>query len=128
MAHAATGAPRGLRDRHRQATFRSGFCLRRGAKAREWAFAGKGTGQDEAAVDVTTGDRIVAIDPRYFRPAEVENLLGNAAKAREKLGWTPRTTFDELVTEMVRKELEIAKMETFGKRQTAVLARSPGKK
>jgi GDPmannose 4,6-dehydratase len=59
----------------------------------------------------------VAIDPRYFRPAEVENLLGNAAKAREKLGWSPRTTFDELVTEMVREELEIAKMEITGKRQ-----------
>ena len=59
----------------------------------------------------------MAIDPRYFRPAEVENLLGNAAKAREKLGWIPRTSFDELVTEMVREELEIAKMETSGKRQ-----------
>ena len=87
----------------------------------------QGTGQDEAAFDVTTGERVVAIDPRYFRPAEVENLLGNAAKAREKLGWTPRTTFDELVTEMVREEVEIAKMETSGQRQTAALSRSPGK-
>jgi GDPmannose 4,6-dehydratase len=57
----------------------------------------------------------------------VENLLGNAAKAREKLGWAPRTTFDELVTEMVREELEIVKMESSGKRQTAVLLRTPGK-
>ena len=48
----------------------------------------EGKGQDEVAFDVTTGERIVAIDPRYFRPAEVENLLGNAAKAREKLGWS----------------------------------------
>ena len=54
---------------------------------------------------------------RTLDPAEVENLLGNAAKARDKLGWTPRTTFDELVTEMVREELEIAKMESSGKRQ-----------
>lgn len=77
----------------------------------------EGKGQSEAAFDIATGERIVAIDPRYFRPAEVENLLGNAAKAREKLGWTPRTTFDELVTEMVREELEIAKMESSGKRQ-----------
>jgi len=76
----------------------------------------EGKGRDEAAFDITTGERIVAIDPRYFRPAEVENLLGNAAKARDKLGWTPRTTFDELVTEMVREELEIAKMESSGKR------------
>src|SRR5689334_19632850 len=87
----------------------------------------EGKGQDEVAVDAATGERIVAIDPRYFRPAEVENLLGNAAKARERLGWAPRTTFDELVTEMVREELEIAKMESSGKRQTAVLLRSPGK-
>jgi GDPmannose 4,6-dehydratase len=77
----------------------------------------EGKGQNEAAFEAGTGERIVAIDPRYFRPAEVENLLGNAAKAREKLGWTPRTSFDELVTEMVREELEIAKMETSGKRQ-----------
>ena len=77
----------------------------------------EGKAQNEAGFDVTTGERIVAIDPRYFRPAEVENLLGNAAKAREKLGWTPRITFDELVSEMVREELEIAKMETSGKRQ-----------
>jgi GDP-D-mannose dehydratase len=59
----------------------------------------------------------VAIDPRYLRPAEVDNLLGNAAKAREKLGWKPRITFDELVTEMVQEELKIAKMETSGKTQ-----------
>jgi GDPmannose 4,6-dehydratase len=84
----------------------------------------EGKGQNEAAFEVSTGKRIVAIDPRYFRPAEVENLLGNAAKAREKLGWTPRTTFDELVTEMVREELEIVKMESSGKSQPSPLARS----
>ena len=77
----------------------------------------EGKAEDEAAFYVSTGERIVAIDPRYFRPAEVENLLGSAAKARERLGWIPRITFDELVSEMVREELEIAKMETSGKRQ-----------
>jgi GDPmannose 4,6-dehydratase len=50
--------------------------------------------------------------------------LGNAAKAEEKLGWTPRTTFDELVTEMVREELEIVKMESSGKSQPSPVARS----
>ncbi|HZE81476.1 MAG TPA: GDP-mannose 4,6-dehydratase, partial [Candidatus Polarisedimenticolia bacterium] len=74
-------------------------------------------GETEAAFNAKTGARIVAIDPRYLRPAEVDNLLGNAAKAREKLGWIPRITFDELVNEMVREELEIARMETSGKRQ-----------
>jgi GDPmannose 4,6-dehydratase len=75
----------------------------------------EGKGEGEAAFDAKTGKRVVAIDPRYFRPAEVDNLLGNAAKAREKLGWTPRTTFDELVTEMVHGESEIAKLESSGK-------------
>jgi GDPmannose 4,6-dehydratase len=74
----------------------------------------EGKSGDEVAFDVKTGKRVVAIDPRYFRPAEVENLLGDAAKAREKLGWAPRTTFDELVTEMVRQESEMAKMEFSG--------------
>jgi GDPmannose 4,6-dehydratase len=73
----------------------------------------EGTGQNEAAFHANTGVRIVAIDPRYLRPAEVDNLLGNAAKAKEKLGWTPRTTFDELVTEMVQEELKIARRENL---------------
>ena len=51
---------------------------------------------------------IVAVDPRYFRPTEVETLLGDPTKAKEKLGWTPKTTFDELVTEMVREDLKSA--------------------
>jgi GDPmannose 4,6-dehydratase len=75
----------------------------------------QGEGLNEVAFDAQTGERIVAIDPRYFRPAEVDNLLGDAAKARKKLGWTPRTTFAELVSEMVREELEIARAETPGK-------------
>jgi GDPmannose 4,6-dehydratase len=52
---------------------------------------------------------IVAVDPRYFRPTEVETLLGNPTKAKEKLGWAPRITFDELVAEMVREDLKSAK-------------------
>jgi GDPmannose 4,6-dehydratase len=71
----------------------------------------QGTGRNEEGFNSKTGERIVAIDPRYFRPAEVDNLLGDATKAREILGWTPRTTFAELVAEMVREELKIAKLE-----------------
>ena len=52
---------------------------------------------------------IVAVDPRYFRPTEVETLLGDPSKAKAKLGWTPRTTFEELVVEMVREDLKSAK-------------------
>jgi GDPmannose 4,6-dehydratase len=47
----------------------------------------------------------VEVDPRYFRPTEVETLLGDASKAREKLNWTPRVKFDELVAEMAREGL-----------------------
>ncbi len=55
------------------------------------------------------GDVIVRVDPRYFRPTEVETLLGDPTKAKEKLGWTPQTSFQELVSEMVRGDLEEAK-------------------
>ncbi len=63
------------------------------------------------------GDEIVKVDPRYFRPAEVETLLGNPAKAKEKLGWVPRTSFEELVSEMVRTDIEIAKRDELSKSQ-----------
>jgi len=75
----------------------------------------QGTGVDEVGID-GDGRRIVAVDPRYFRPAEVETLLGDATKAREKLGWTPRTTFAELVKEMVREDLRSAERDELTKR------------
>lgn len=59
---------------------------------------------------------IVCVDPRYFRPTEVETLLGDASKAREKLGWVPRITFDELVAEMVREDLKSAERDELVKR------------
>jgi len=59
------------------------------------------------------GRLIVAIDPRYFRPTEVETLLGNPAKAKAKLGWVPKTSFDELVTEMVTSDYELAKRDAL---------------
>jgi GDPmannose 4,6-dehydratase len=62
-----------------------------------------GDGVEERGLDAN-GNCIVAVDPRYFRAAEVDSLLGNAAKAREKLGWHPRISFAELVAEMVRKD------------------------
>ncbi|EBS9707852.1 hypothetical protein CGY05_24655, partial [Salmonella enterica] len=55
------------------------------------------------------GDVIVAVDPRYFRPAEVETLLGDPSKAHEKLGWKPEITLSEMVSEMVANDLEAAK-------------------
>ena len=62
------------------------------------------------------GDVIVRVDPRYFRPTEVETLLGDPIKAKQKLGWEPRTSFQELVSEMVRSDLEEAKRDELCRR------------
>lgn len=63
----------------------------------------------DAAPGVKPGDVIMRIDPRYFRPAEVETLLGDATKAREKLGWTPEISLDQMIKEMVAHDLDAAK-------------------
>jgi len=68
-----------------------------------------GCGVDETGTDVATGKIIIRVDPRYFRPTEVETLLGDSTKAREKLGWTPKISFQELVKEMVTCDLNDAK-------------------
>jgi GDPmannose 4,6-dehydratase len=68
----------------------------------------KDKGLDEKGIDENTGKVIIAIDPRYFRPTEVDTLLGDATKAREKLGWQPRIAFKELVSEMVAHDLKEA--------------------
>ncbi len=67
--------------------------------------AWKGTGLDEVGINRATGDVLVAIDPKYHRPAEVEHLLGNARKAENELGWKPRTSLEELVRIMIRYDL-----------------------
>jgi GDPmannose 4,6-dehydratase len=67
----------------------------------------RGSGIDEQGVDDNTGDVLVEIDPRYFRPTEVETLLGDPSKAREKLGWQHTTPFVELVSDMVKSDLEL---------------------
>jgi len=91
----ATGIQRSVRDFVDAAADELGMSI-------EW----QGDGVDETG---SFEDRvIVRIDPRYFRPAEVETLLGDASKARSKLGWTPKISFEELVTEMVREDLKSA--------------------
>jgi GDPmannose 4,6-dehydratase len=75
----------------------------------------KGSGVDEIGTDEETGKEIIAVDPRYFRPTEVETLLGDPTKAREQLGWSPRTQFGELVAEMVSDDLETAKRDQLVK-------------
>jgi GDPmannose 4,6-dehydratase len=75
----------------------------------------RGSGVDEKGYDAQ-GKCIVQVDPRYFRPTEVETLLGDATKAREKLGWTPKVTFAELVAEMVREDLKAAERDELVKK------------
>ena len=74
------------------------------------------TGTLESAPPSQQSQVIVRIDPRYFRPTEVETLLGDATKAREKLGWIPKITFHELVTEMVREDLKSAERDELIKK------------
>ena len=72
----------------------------------------QGSCPDEKALDAN-GNIVVAVDRRYFRPTEVETLLGDPGKARRELGWTPRTTFDELVREMVESDLKAAQRDAL---------------
>jgi GDPmannose 4,6-dehydratase len=62
--------------------------------------AWEGEGLDEVGYDVQTGNKVIVVNPKYFRPAEVETLLGDATRAKEKLGWEPRTSFKQLVEDM----------------------------
>lgn len=72
----------------------------------------KGSGAEETGVD-GKGNVIVAVDPRYYRPTEVETLLGDASKAKRELGWTPRVKFHELVKEMVEEDLKTAERDAL---------------
>ncbi len=75
----------------------------------------EGTGKNEKGFDAN-GNCIIAVDPRYFRPTEVDSLLGDATKAKTKLGWTPKIRFKELVQEMVREDLKAAERDELVKR------------
>lgn len=76
----------------------------------------EGKGLEEKGYDATTGKCIVQVDPRYFRPTEVETLLGDPTKAHQKLGWTPKITFQELVSEMVREDFKSAERDELVKK------------
>jgi GDPmannose 4,6-dehydratase len=75
----------------------------------EW----KGTGVDEVGIDTRSGRTLVRVDPRYFRPTEVETLLGDPTKASQKLGWTAEVSFSQLVAEMVESDLDLAKRDAL---------------
>ena len=85
-----------------------------------WGYLGnklhwEGEGMDEKGYDEETGQLIVAVDPRYFRPTEVETLLGNPTKAKEKLGWEPKITFEEMVHEMMESDVTLARRDSLVK-------------
>ena len=92
----ATGETHSVRDFIELAFSRVGRTI-------EW----QGEGMDELGIDTRTGDVLVRVDPRYFRPTEVDLLLGDPSKARRVLGWHHKVTFPELVSEMVNSDLEV---------------------
>ncbi|AYR22722.1 GDP-mannose 4,6-dehydratase [Herbaspirillum rubrisubalbicans] len=108
----ATGVQHSVRDFVNAAARELGVTL-------EWV----GTGVDEQAIVVNPGEAselkagqiVVRVDPRYFRPTEVETLLGDPTQAREQLGWVPATSFEELVSEMMREDLKSAKRDSLVK-------------
>jgi GDPmannose 4,6-dehydratase len=97
----ATGTTHSVREFCGLAFARAGVNL-------EW----RGDGADEKGIDQRTGRVVVEIDPRYLRPTEVDLLLGDPAKARERLGWKPTTSFEELVDLMVDHDRGIARDES----------------
>jgi GDPmannose 4,6-dehydratase len=97
----ATGEAHSVREFVEIAFKRVGFNI-------EWS----GQGLDERGIDSKTGKTMVAIDPEYFRPCEVEYLMGDYTKAKEKLGWSPRTNFAQLVEIMVDHDLKLAEKES----------------
>ncbi|CAN2518855.1 GDP-mannose 4,6-dehydratase [Klebsiella pneumoniae] len=111
----ATGIQYSVRDFISMAALELGITLK---------FEGEGVDEkgivasvnNEISPTVNVGDVIVAVDPRYFRPAEVETLLGDPTKAKDKLGWVPETTLQEMVTEMVASDLEAAKKHSLLKK------------
>ncbi|MBF9017756.1 MULTISPECIES: GDP-mannose 4,6-dehydratase [unclassified Oceanispirochaeta] len=96
----ATGVKRTVRDFVNYSFIELGIEL-------EW----QGEGINEKGIDVATGKALVEVDPRYFRPAEVELLIGDPTKAKEKLGWVPEITLQELVSMMVQSDLKDAEKE-----------------
>jgi len=102
----ATGVQRTVREFAALAGGLLGFEL-------EW----RGEGVTEQGVDRATGKTLVRIDPRYFRPTEVDSLLGDSSKARRVLGWQPERSFETMVSEMVESDLELARREAHLRRE-----------
>jgi GDPmannose 4,6-dehydratase len=83
-------------------------CIEEAARNLELHIQWQGSGLDEKGIDADTGRIVIEIDPRYFRPTEVEALLGDPTKAKQKLGWQPKISFEEMVAEMIQSDLREA--------------------
>lgn len=102
----ATGVQHSVREFAEQAASELGMRL-----------AWQGQGQEERAIEENSGNCIIRVDPHYYRPAEVDTLLGDPTRAREKLGWVARTRFEDLVREMVTADLKLAEKEKMNRDQ-----------
>jgi len=91
--------------------------VERAGKALEMHIVWEGNGVDERGTDARTGKTIIRIDPHYFRPSEVDSLLGDPTRAREKLGWQTEISFDSLVEEMAAADLTIAERDALVARE-----------
>ena len=78
----------------------------------------QGEGIDEVGIDDRSGHELIMVDPKYFRPAEVDLLLGDCSKSKRELGWVPATDFKELTRIMVEHDLELARNEMVSQAQT----------
>jgi GDPmannose 4,6-dehydratase len=108
----ATGVQVSVREFIARSAARLGITLKfQGSGLDEVGIVDRVTGDDAPAVK--TGDVLVRIDPRYFRPSEVDTLLGDPTKAKEKLGWTPQITLDQMIDEMVASDLETARQHSL---------------
>lgn len=108
----ATGEQHSVRDFAALAGGALGFEI-------EW----RGSGVNEIGVDRSTGRVVVRVDPRYFRPTEVDSLLGDSSKARFRLGWAPQTSFEDLVREMVAGDLDLARRDALVRKEGFELPR-----
>lgn len=110
----ATGVQYSVRDFVDKSAARLGLSIEwRGQGASEEGYIASQSGDAIVEGLDLVGKKVVAVDPRYYRPAEVETLLGDPRKAKDELGWTPKITLDELVNEMVDSDLEIAKRDAL---------------
>lgn len=113
----ATGEQHSVRDFVNAAAAELGVGLRWQGKGIDEVGIIDSVRDKSEALGMMPGQTIVRVDPRYFRPTEVESLLGDPTKAREILGWVPKTTFSELVAEMMRADLEVARRDEMCRTQ-----------